>query len=113
MATVEPHDHRIDTREWPFAEPHNTAAFTTSRHLRDGQPILFVSHDHEGEWQFLCGDICDDEECMLICLACAYLRDKTVGELADMPAGWQARRESVDSPWERFPVDEEPDEVEG
>jgi hypothetical protein len=88
---------------------HNTAAVTTSRHLRDGQPILFVSHDSDGEWQFLCGDIGDDEECMVICLACAYLRDKTIGELADMPAGWQARRDSVAAPWECFAVGKAPE----
>lgn len=107
MKTVEPHDHRLEPGEWPFAEPENAAAFTTSRAIRGGEPILLVSHDHEGDWQFLCGDVGEADECMLICLACAYVRDRSVGELADLPAGWQARRASVDAPWERYPVEED------
>ena len=107
MKTVEKHAHNFDSSEWPFFELENTAAYTTSRALRDGEPILFVSHDHEGDWQFLCGDVTESEECMLICLGCAYERDKSVGMLADLPCGWQARRDSADSPWERYPVDEE------
>jgi hypothetical protein len=111
MKTVAPHDHGLAPQDWPFAEPENTAAFTTSRAVRGGEPILFVSHNHAGDWQFLCGDVGETEECLVICLACAYLRDISVGELADLPAGWQARRESIDSAWERYPVDEDDEDA--
>ncbi len=110
MDTVEPHSHSLEPGEWPFTEPENAAVFTTSRAVRGGEPILLVSHDHEGDWQFLCGDVTKVEECMLVCLACAYIRDRSVGVLADLPTGWQARRESVDSPWERYSVEDEDDE---
>ena len=42
------------TPDWPFADPTNVATITVRQIVRDGQPILHVSHDHEdGGWQFL------------------------------------------------------------
>jgi hypothetical protein len=110
MDTVEPHSHLLEPGEWPFTEPENAAVFTTSRAVRGGEPILLVSHNHDGDWQFLCGDVTEADECMLVCLACAYIRDKSVGVLADLPAGWQARRDNVGLPWERYPVEDDDDD---
>jgi len=110
MSTVAAHPHSFPAEDWPFSEPDNTLAFTTSRALENGEPILLVSHDYEGDWQFLCGDVTDEEQGKIICLGCAYQRDKSVGELADLPLGWQARRESVDAAWERYPVEEADDD---
>jgi len=110
MSTVAAHPHSFSAEDWPFAEPENTLAYTTSRALVNGEPILLVSHDHEGDWQFLCGDVTNEEQGKIICLGCAYQRDNSVGALADLPSGWQARRESVDAAWERYPADEDEDE---
>lgn len=107
MDTIEKHPHRFAPSSWPFADPDNTVAYTTSRALRDGEPILFVSHDQNGDWQFLCGDVTAADECLLVCLGCAYERDRTIGELADLPCGWQAWRDSVDAPWEKCPPEDE------
>lgn len=107
MRTVAPHAHHIEPTEWPFAEPHNAAVFTTSRHLYGGEPILLVSHERGGDWQLLCGDVQENERCIVICLACAYLRDTTIGALADLPAGWEARRDKPTGAWVRYPIADE------
>ena len=92
MDTVEPHSHLLEPGEWPFTEPENAAVFTTSRAVRGGEPILLVSHNHDSDWQFLCGDVTEADECMLVCLACAYIRD------------------NVGLPWERYPVEDDDDD---
>lgn len=44
------------TETWPFADPWNVAVFTTRQIVRDGEPILHVSHDwDDGAWQFHTG----------------------------------------------------------
>ncbi len=47
------HRHSFADSEWPFSDPINTAAFTTVRVVRDGYPVLLVTHDEEGDWQIL------------------------------------------------------------
>src|SRR5947209_249261 len=44
-----------DPAIWRFQEGSNRAVFTTKSVIHDGLPILFVSHDSDGDWQFLCG----------------------------------------------------------
>lgn len=102
------HSHNFSESEWPFADAINTTAFTTSRVLRDGFPVLLVSHDHDGDWQFLCDTTTDTADCKIVCLGCAYQLDKSVGDLADLPSGWMARRDSLTGPWDRYI--REPDE---
>jgi len=97
------HSHKFRPDEWPFQDADNTAAFTTTRVLRENYPVLIVSHDSEGDWQFLCGTTYETADLLVVCLGCAFDRDRSVGELADLPVGWQAVRESKESPWERIP----------
>jgi hypothetical protein len=85
------HRHSFVDSEWPFSDPINTAAFTTVRVVRDGYPVLLVSHDEEGDWQMLCGTTNDTADALVVCLGCAYQRDRSIGELADLPPGCGAR----------------------
>ncbi|MBK8583496.1 MAG: hypothetical protein IPL86_17305 [Flavobacteriales bacterium] len=101
--------------DWPFGEAVNTAVITTKPVVSGGFPVLLVSHDHDGDWQFLCGTTARAEDCMLVCMGCAYQRDLSVGLLHAMPPGFQATRDSVDSPWlvEKFELEDDEDEGEG
>lgn len=110
MDTVEAHPHSFPEPEWPFSDPVNTAAFTTTRVLREGLPVLLVTHDEDGDWQFMCTTTNSPEDGLIICLGCAYERDKTIGEVADLPVGWQAWREYVGGPWDIVPREPDPDE---
>jgi len=107
MNTVSAHGHTFDESAWPFADPVNALAIATKRVFYERFPILLVSHDSDGDWQVLCGTSTDGEQAMVVCLGCAYERDNTIGQLADMPRGWRAWRADVNSPWEREPKDSE------
>ena len=87
--------------DWPFEDPPNTAALTT-RQVLDGAPVLLVTHDaDDGSWQFLCGTADDPADARIVGLGRMYTRDPTLGELATLPEGWRAWRDSVGRPWER------------
>jgi len=88
--------------DWIFDEPKNVATITTRQILREGQPILLVSHAaDDGTWQFLTGGPFSTEDALLVALHEIVKHDPTVCELADLPLGWVAHRESVGSPWHR------------
>jgi len=89
--------------KWPFTEPENVAVFTTTQVLRLGQPVLHVSHDAEdGAWQFHTGaKQVSKKDVMLIALSEMVELDPSICELADLPCGWFADRESIGSPWSR------------
>lgn len=101
MDTVELHKHDFPKSEWPFADPENAAAFSTVQVFKRGFPILHVSHDDDGGWQVLCGTTSDVNDGMVVCLGCAYQHDRSIGQLADLPPGWIAWRETVEAPWQR------------
>jgi hypothetical protein len=100
--------------EWPFDDPPNLASFTTVNVLERGEPILLVTHDEsDGAWQFLCGKTNAVEDARVIGLDCALRLDPGLADLADLPRGWQAWRENVQSPWRRGPLPpDSEDEVE-
>lgn len=89
---------------WPFDDPTNVATITTTKVLHENHPILLVTHDEEdGGWQFLCGTTNNAQDGRVVGLGCIYEQDSSVGELADLPLGWRAWRESPGSPWQREP----------
>lgn len=87
--------------EWPFTEAKNLGVFTTRQVLEDGHPILLVTHDDDGDWQFLCGTTSDTDDCRLVGLEFMAEHDSSVADLADLPLGWQAFRDGPDEPWQR------------
>ena len=89
--------------EWPFADPKNVAVFTTTQVIRLRQPVLHVSHDDEdGAWQFHAGaQQVSAGDAMIVALCEMVEHDPTLCELADLPCGWFAERESIGSPWKR------------
>ncbi len=101
MDTVDHHSHAFSTADWPFRDPEHTAAISTRQVLYEGLPILFVSHDRDGDWQILCGTSNDVRDGILLCLGCAFDRDRSIGELFDLPVGWVAWRDAVGHPWHR------------
>ncbi len=88
--------------DWPFHEGKNRAAFTTSRVLEDSHPILLVSHDAEGDWQFLCGTTNRPADGKIVCLSTIVDLHPSVVELADLPVGWQAVRSTSSDSWRRI-----------
>ena len=89
-----------NARSWPVHEGKNRMCFTTER-VREGSPVLLVSHDKDGDWQFLCGTTNDPREGALVRLGNMLANDNTLAEIADLPEGWTARRTGLGAKWHR------------
>ena len=72
--------------------------------------VLLVTHDHDGDWQVLCGTTNEPEDGRIVCFGCAYQRNRSIAELADLPRGWRAWREDANAPWTREQKELEEDE---
>lgn len=92
--------------DWPFADPQNVAIFSTEAIVKHETPILFVSHDSDdGAWQFHSGKTIAETEPKIVSLKRIVEIDPSVKELADLPLGWIAFRESTNHPWQRSECD--------
>lgn len=89
--------------DWPFSDPRDFACLSLKSILEDGLPILLVSHDSDGTWQFLTGDDVKMPDARVVGLGEVYDLDPTIAGVADLPIDWEAWRETVDAPWERGP----------
>jgi hypothetical protein len=82
------HTHNFPASEWPFSEAINAITISTRRVVEDDFPILFVTHDVDGDWQILCGTTNELADGLVMCLGCMFQRDRSIGQLADLPRGW-------------------------
>ncbi len=90
--------------DWPFEDPKNVATFTVRQIVKEGHPILRVTHDGEdGAWQFLEWDTPREEDAMIVGLGTITRIDPSILELADLPYGWRAIRRTKADPWHREP----------
>lgn len=88
-----------------FYEPKNLGVYTTRRVIEDKYPILYVHHEKDGDWQFLCGTTNESEDCKLVCLEDIVKLDPTINALFDLPYGWKAERKMVLDMWDRAEAD--------
>lgn len=102
----------VSGNDWPFEDPRNLAVFTLWEVLRRERPILHVTHDHDGYWQFLDGFDVNDRKPALVALEEIWKRDPSIEQLSEMPRGWQAYRSTVDDDWQasKLPPEEEDDD---
>lgn len=105
------HRHAFSAQEWPFDSPENTGAISCRHILEGSRPILYVTHDEDdGGWQFLCGEAHELEDARVVCLGCMVSADRSLAELADLPLGRCASRDTGSSSWVRAlnpPTDDE------
>lgn len=88
--------------DWPFDQPRNCAAITLRRIVFDGGPILRVSHDADDHgWQFIDLDDFDTDDAAIVAMEEITKLDASVFEVANLPPGWHAWRDSPDAPWKR------------
>ena len=91
---------------WLFDQPPDTATLVSKSIVYEGHPILFVAHDDDDHgWQFLDG-LNPPSEFVHVCMSHPVNSDPSVLELADLPPGWCAWRDSLDAPWSRGPLGE-------
>jgi hypothetical protein len=91
---------------WPFPEPRDERVFTLRQVLEGEDPLLCVVRD-EGPfgWRFVSGKPVGDritvDDTRIITLDEILEFDPSIWELADLPFGWRALRDSIDEPWRR------------
>jgi len=84
-----------------FRENLAVYVFTLKCIVLDRMPITYVSHDAEGDWQFLRQDRqLREEDAMLISLGEMIEHDPSILEVADLPLGGIATRSNQNSPWQ-------------
>jgi hypothetical protein len=89
--------------DWPFPDVRNVAVFTSERVVSGEEWIHYVTHDAEdGAWQFHPhSGITSKDETSVVALATVVNLDETVRQLADLPLGWHAWRDSPGEEWQR------------
>jgi hypothetical protein len=91
--------------KWPFTELPSTVVYTSRDVMEKREPILLVTHDQDdGAWQFYAERKVPDNDARIIALDEIVNSDPSVIELADLPRGWIAVRESPAVPWQRHPI---------
>ena len=84
--------------------PANLKAYVCSHVFATSRPVLLVANE-DGDWMFLCG--CDDHastDCLVVGVGHLIARDPSLNECADLAAGFEAERQSVEHPWVRAPL---------
>ena len=89
---------------WPFDQPPNCAVITLRSIVFGGAPICHVTHDLEDHgWQFLGAADADMNDAAVVALSEIFNRDPSLLEIADLPPGWHAWRDTINSKWHRAP----------
>lgn len=86
-------------KTFPFSDKPNTACFTCSHVLEEHKPILFVSHDEDGYWSFLCGGSHSEKDLRLVALSEILELDDSVADLSHLDYGEYAEAENKQSNW--------------
>jgi hypothetical protein len=94
-------DDHLTFDHWVFDDPPDLGVFVTED-VRSGSPVVLVSHDDDGDWAFSGGMDWEVENMSLVHLGWVIAQDPRLAELASLPRGYGARRESSSHPWERF-----------
>ena len=82
-----------------FNDSENQTVFTCSHIINENKPILYVKHDNEGDWQFLCGENHTTEDARVIALQEIINIDPSVSKVSNLKCGQTAVRESKESEW--------------
>jgi hypothetical protein len=93
--------------DWPFSDAPNVAVIANTLIINRREWIAYVSHDEDdGAWQFHTADRNPPQESdvALVSLRNIVELDPTVSELADLPLGWHAWRDSPTAEWRQAPI---------
>ncbi|WP_282124785.1 hypothetical protein [Algibacter mikhailovii] len=94
-----------DKTEFKFSDAEDKAVFTCNHVTDEKSPILYATHDIDGDWQFLCGQNNHAEEkAKIISLKNAVELDNTLNELFEMPIGVGAERNGIGEKWNPFRI---------
>jgi hypothetical protein len=87
--------------DFKFGEEKNLAIFTTKQFLDLNEPILYVVHDKNGDWQFLTGGTISSKDAKIVSLGQIVSKDLTLNEVFDLDYGERAERDKIGGHWKR------------
>lgn len=82
-----------------FKCSENQALFTCCHIIEENKPILYIKHDVDGDWQFLCGVTHTTEDGRIIAMKEVIGIDPSVSEVLNLRRGQIAQRQSKDDKW--------------
>ncbi|WP_246797479.1 hypothetical protein [Burkholderia perseverans] len=94
----------MKSNQWAFNDLPNVAVIVNLKILRGQEWIAYVSHDSDdGAWQFHTSsqEPPTEGEVAVVSLESIVRIDCTIADLADLPFGWHAWRDSKGEPWKR------------
>lgn len=89
-------DRNIDFK---FYEEKNLGVYTTKQAF-EGDPILYVYHNDDGDWQFHTSIEPNLDDARLVCLEELTRLDPSLNEIYHLQYGWSAWRNDITAEWE-------------
>ena len=87
---------------WHFDQPPDCVTRTTVHVMQRGAIITRAYHDESDHgWQFFPEHVTLTRDAMIVALREIVSVDPSITEIADLPPGWMAQRDSADAPWRR------------
>lgn len=80
-------------------EEKNKAVITTKHVMRDKSPIVYVSYDEDGDWQFFGIEDITTDDAAVISVSQNLALCPALSELPDMKQGTAVYRENENSEW--------------
>lgn len=85
--------------DFKFYESRNLGVYTTKQAF-EGDPILYVYHNSNGDWQFHTSLEPSLDDAKLVCLEHLTKLDPSINEIYHLDYGWRAWRSSKEADWE-------------
>jgi len=93
----------MNSKQWPFDQAPNVAAITSTHITKDGCPILLVTHyEDDHSWGFQSGKTVTMAEAQVVGMGEITKLDNSILQIADLPPGWSAKRDTVGGEWQRY-----------
>lgn len=80
----------------------NEVVITCIHILEQNKSVFCLSHDEDGIWQALCGDVHKTDEARIISLKELIRIDKTIESVINMPKGYYTIRNSELDCWNPY-----------
>lgn len=84
----------------------NTAVFTTRFVVENDSPILYVTHDSDGDWHFMGDEDVDENDAKLVSIKNILDLDKSLNDLPFLEEGHRAVRLVKKDSWEIYKITE-------
>lgn len=96
-------DRNIDFK---FYEERNLGVYTTQKTI-EGNPILWVYHNNDGDWQFHSEEYPIADDAKIVTLESLVSKDPSLNDIYFLGHGQYATRKNMNSEWEIFEDNDE------